>query len=85
MTNFGCVQRLQLFGFLAAPEVEEREDANLNAGLLDQRAALRWVNRNIASIGGDPDKVSRHELFFETIQKQVNMIRLPFSVKVQAL
>lgn len=33
-------------------------DGNLNAGLLDQRAGLEWVQRHISQFGGDPDNVS---------------------------
>jgi para-nitrobenzyl esterase len=44
--------RLGAFGFLAHPEVPE------NLGLLDQLAALRWVQENIAAFGGDPERVT---------------------------
>ncbi|MFE7574940.1 carboxylesterase/lipase family protein [Streptomyces sp. NPDC057521] len=46
--------RLGVFGFLTAPGL--RAPANL--GLLDQQAALRWVARNAAAFGGDPDNVT---------------------------
>jgi carboxylesterase type B len=35
--------RLGLLGFLASSEVAN--DGDLNVGLLDQRAALGWINR----------------------------------------
>ncbi|GAB3581573.1 carboxylesterase family protein [Calidifontibacter terrae] len=44
--------RLGLFGYLARPGVPG------NLGLLDQRAALSWVNRHIAAFGGDPANVT---------------------------
>ena len=45
--------RLGLFGYLAAGR---GRPANL--GLLDQLEAFRWVQRNIASFGGDPGRVT---------------------------
>lgn len=45
--------RLGVFGYL--PPSSTGSD---NLGLLDQIEALRWVQRNIAAFGGDPDRVT---------------------------
>ena len=52
--------RLNIFGFLALPELsaEAPYKGSGNYGLLDQNAALKWVQKNIASFGGDPAKVT---------------------------
>ena len=47
--------RLGPLGFPQGPEAVER--AALNLGLHDQWVALEWVQKNIASFGGDPSKV----------------------------
>ncbi len=52
--------RVGVFGFLAHPELtaESPHHASGNYGLLDQVAALRWVQRNISRFGGDPGSVT---------------------------
>lgn len=48
--------RLGPYGFLASKEI--KQDGTANAGLLDQRLALDWVQRHISTFGGDPTKVT---------------------------
>ncbi|XP_030600407.1 acetylcholinesterase isoform X1 [Archocentrus centrarchus] len=47
--------RVGAFGFLSLPD---NTNIRGNAGLLDQRLALKWVANNIAAFGGDPSKVT---------------------------
>lgn len=51
--------RLNVFGFLCHPEITaEAPDAPGNFGFLDQQFATRWVKRNIAAFGGDPERIT---------------------------
>lgn len=52
--------RLGVLGFLAHPALSAESPDNIsgNYGLLDQVAALQWVQRHIGKFGGNPDKVT---------------------------
>ena len=58
VVNFGY--RLGPLGFLAHPELsrESGRGSSGDYGLMDQIAALKWVQRNIAAFGGDPRNVT---------------------------
>jgi para-nitrobenzyl esterase len=50
--------RLGALGFLADQAFQAGSGDVGNYGLLDQQAALRWVQRNIGAFGGDPHRVT---------------------------
>jgi len=52
--------RLGRLGFFAHPALaaESPDDVRGNYGFMDQLAALKWVQSNIAAFGGDPDQVT---------------------------
>jgi para-nitrobenzyl esterase len=52
--------RLGALGFLAHPRLdyESPNNASGNYGIMDQQAALRWVQNNIDKFGGDPSRVT---------------------------
>ncbi|MBV9446147.1 MAG: carboxylesterase family protein [Streptosporangiaceae bacterium] len=52
--------RLGPFGFLALPslDAESHDGSSGDYGLMDQQAALRWVQRNALAFGGDPRNVT---------------------------
>jgi para-nitrobenzyl esterase len=52
--------RLGIFGFFSHPDLtaESTHHASGNYGLLDQNAALKWVQANIEAFGGDPKRVT---------------------------
>ena len=52
--------RLGPFGYLAHPALSANDPNGVssNYGILDQIAALRWIQDNIAAFGGDPNNVT---------------------------
>ena len=50
--------RLNILGFLDMSSFGEKYQNSVNAGMADIVEALRWIHRNIAAFGGDPENVT---------------------------
>ncbi|KAF2856706.1 alpha/beta-hydrolase [Plenodomus tracheiphilus IPT5] len=50
--------RTNVFGFLPGKKIAQHPDVDLNPGLLDQQAALQWIQKNIHHFGGDKRNVT---------------------------
>lgn len=50
--------RLGPYGFCAHPDLKDENGICGNYGLYDQYTAIKWVKENIASFGGNPDKIT---------------------------
>ncbi|HOX29198.1 MAG TPA: carboxylesterase family protein, partial [bacterium] len=50
--------RLNAFGFIVHPALKDAKGRIGNYGLYDQAFALKWVKKNIAAFGGDPNNVT---------------------------
>nr|WP_319376137.1 carboxylesterase family protein [uncultured Methanoregula sp.] len=67
--------RLGALGFLAHPQLDNESPyhASGNYGILDQQAALKWVQNNIAAFGGDPSRVT---IFGQSAGAESNYVHL---------
>ena len=66
--------RVNAFGFLPGKEIAEDPNSDLNVGLLDQHAVLKWVNDNIRAFGGQPGNVT---IWGQVSQRRTSYRRLP--------
>ncbi len=53
-----CNYRLGPLGFMCLPQLKEEAGFTGNYGLYDQMTALKWIQNNIASFGGNPQNIT---------------------------
>jgi len=66
--------RLGLLGFLSESHLNSEGHPWGNYGILDQQAALRWAQANIAAFGGDPTKVALGGQSGGAVDTSANMV-----------
>lgn len=50
--------RLGVLGFFAHPTLDAEGHLDANYGLMDQQFVMKWLSRNIAAFGGDPNRIT---------------------------
>jgi len=66
--------RLNAFGWLAHPALDQEGHLFGNYGLLDQQLALKWVQNNIAQFGGDKNNITLGGQSSGAINTGLNMV-----------
>jgi para-nitrobenzyl esterase len=66
--------RLGLLGFMSHPAIDAEGHLFSDYGILDQQAALRWVQANIRNFGGDAGNVTLGGQSAGSVDTEANMI-----------